>query len=124
MNTPATPSSSNLPYSANSPSDFHATFTRRDAVVTLQLDGRFDFRAHPVFREVVRQALEQPGVRSIDLALAGVSYLDSAALGMLLMLRDRAQLPDGSVRLCQANESVQRVLDIARFERLFSIVRR
>ncbi len=110
--------------SPSAPGDFRASFHRREAEVTLQLEGRFDFRAHPVFREVTRQALEQPGVRSLELNLSRVSYLDSAALGMLLMLRDRAQLPDGSVRLCQANADVQRVLDIARFERLFGIVRR
>ena len=110
--------------SSTTDSDFRASFSRREATVSLHLEGRFDFRAHPVFRETVRQALEVSGVRQIDLDMARVSYLDSAALGMLLMLRDRAQLPDGSVRLCQANESVQRVLDIARFERLFGVVRR
>lgn len=109
---------------STSATDFRATLATRQGGVTLLLEGRFDFRAHPQFREAARQALEAGGLREIDIDLARVSYLDSAALGMLLMLRERAGLPDGSLRLCHASESVQRVLDIARFERLFGIIRR
>ena len=87
----------------------------------MRLSGRFDFNAHRNFREAVDKALSLPEVTSIGVDLAEVTYLDSSALGMLLMLRDKAKSGNREVRLVNARGSVRQVLDIANFGKLFAI---
>ena len=53
--------------------------------------------------------------------LGNVAYLDSSALGMLLMLRDKAKSSGKTVCLANAR-GVRQVLDIANFGKLFPIV--
>ena len=49
-------------------------------------------------------------------------YIDSSALGMLLMLRDRAKKQNMTVTLANAQGRIRQVLDTAQFERLFAVV--
>jgi anti-anti-sigma factor len=50
-----------------------------------------------------------------------VEYIDSSALGMLLVLRDKAKESGKSVRLVNCHGMIKQVLDIAHFERFFEI---
>jgi anti-anti-sigma factor len=92
-----------------------------DKVARMSLGGRFDFSAHRNFRDASEQLLSQDEVDMLDLDLAAVSYLDSSALGMLLMLRDKARAARREVRLSRCSPPVRQVLDIANFGKLFSI---
>jgi len=58
---------------------------------TLSLSGRFDFNVHREFKEAYMAVLNDSVALAIEIDLAAVDYLDSSALGMLLMLRERAQ---------------------------------
>ena len=49
--------------------------------------------------------------------LSRTSYLDSSALGMLLLLRERC----ADVRVENASDDVRKVLEIANFQRLFEL---
>jgi len=88
--------------------------------VAIRLQGRFDFNTHRDFRAAVDTALQasQPQL-SVD--FGGVDYLDSSALGMLLMLRDKARTANKTVSLVNCHGSVRQILDIANFSKLFSI---
>lgn len=90
-----------------------------EGCAVLKLGGRFDFNADREFREGVDRALQQQG--RVDVDLGDVAYLDSSALGMLLMLRDKAKSASREVRLVNARGSVRQVLEIANFGKLFSI---
>ena len=58
---------------------------KADQHTAIRLQGRFDFNTHRDFRASVESALqESPTQLQVD--LGGVDYLDSSALGMLLML--------------------------------------
>lgn len=87
----------------------------------IQLSGRFDFNAHREFREAVDKALSSQGTTEVAVDLGNVAYLDSSALGMLLMLRDKAKTSGKSVFLTNAKGSVKQVLEIANFGKLFPI---
>jgi HptB-dependent secretion and biofilm anti anti-sigma factor len=88
----------------------------------IRLSGRFDFNAHREFRDAMDKALAQSDVPSIHVDMGEVSYLDSSALGMLLMVRDKARAAGKSVSLANTRGSVRQVLDIANFGKLFTIL--
>lgn len=98
-----------------------AQVSMNDAHAMLRLAGRFDFKAHREFRDAVDSLLGQAGARPLQVDLGEVSYLDSSALGMLLMLRDKAKAANKDVALVGVKGSVRQVLDIANFSKLFAI---
>lgn len=91
-----------------------------DQCVTIRLQGQFDFNTHRDFRTVTETAIKE-GPSQLQVDLGGVDYLDSSALGMLLMLRDKAQALNKTVTLANCRGSVRQVLDIANFAKLFPI---
>lgn len=98
----------------------HAIVTVAEGSAVIRLEGRFDFNAHRDFREAADTALAST-TNTIAVDFAAVDYVDSSALGMLLMLRDRARNAGCEVRLVSCHGAVRQVLDIANFGKLFSI---
>ena len=96
--------------------------TAYDSKATLRLKGRFQFDSHREFRSAYEPYIEDPAARVVVVDFSGVDYLDSSALGMLLMLRDKAKTSGKTVCLANAKGSVRQVLDIANFGKLFPIV--
>ncbi len=88
----------------------------------LSLSGRFDFNHHREFRNACAPLLEAAGVSLIQVDLGQVEYMDSSALGMLLMLRDKAGAAGKRVELSHVHGSVKQVLEIANFGKLFTII--
>ena len=95
--------------------------TSNGAVATIHMNGRFDFAVHRPFKDAYDPLLPQSGVTTIEINLAKVAYMDSSALGMLLLLHERAQANGKEVVLCQPNSTVSQILDIANFGKLFTI---
>lgn len=95
--------------------------SNRNGKTAIVLQGRFDFNAHREFREAVDQAVKE-AQREIQVDLGGVDYLDSSALGMLLMLRDKAKNASKEIELANARGAVKQVIDIANFGKLFTLV--
>ncbi|MBK1642001.1 anti-anti-sigma factor [Chromatium okenii] len=87
--------------------------------VTIAIDGRFDFAQHKAFRDAYREVDAKQMKFVVD--LSGASYLDSSALGMLLLLRDYAGGDATRVTITGCSEDVRRVLKIANFEKLFQL---
>ncbi len=87
----------------------------------IRLSGRFDFNSHREFRDAVDAAMAEGTTGDIQVDLAAVDYLDSSALGMLLMLRDKARSAGRSVSLANCRGAVKQVIEIANFGKLFSI---
>ncbi|MDD2740832.1 MAG: STAS domain-containing protein [Rhodocyclaceae bacterium] len=98
-----------------------ATVTKDSTKATLKLNGRFDFNTHRDFRAAYEPLLADASVKSIAVDFAGVDYLDSSALGMLLMLRDKMSGVSKDVSLIGVQGNVKQVLDIANFGKLFRI---
>lgn len=94
---------------------------RKGEVARLVLGGRFDFSSHREFRAAFAEALEMEGVREIEADLGQVDYLDSSALGMLLLLREKAGEANAKVSLSNCKGVVQQVIEVANFQKLFII---
>lgn len=97
-----------------------AHVVERDKSAVIELSGRFDFNAHREFRGAMDRALGME-VQSVTIDMGRVPYVDSSALGMLLMLRDKARSRNRSVSLCGTHGTVRQVLEIANFGKLFPI---
>lgn len=88
----------------------------------LRLAGRFDFNAHRDFRAAYEPLVDNAEVHALTIDLHDVDYLDSSALGMLLMLRDKVASAKKTLSLTNPQAGVRQVLDIANFGKLFRIV--
>lgn len=97
-----------------------ATRTEGNRAV-MRLSGRFEFSAHREFREAVDRVLKADGSDELVVDLMDVDYVDSSALGMLLMVRERANSAKIALTLANPRGMVRQALDIAHFEKLFII---
>lgn len=86
--------------------------------LTIKVEGRFDFSSHQAFRKAYEVAT-QPASYAID--MKATSYLDSSALGMLLLLRDYAGGEGSNICIINCNEDVKKILAISNFDQLFEI---
>lgn len=87
--------------------------------LTIRIQGRFDFGAHQEFRDAYERINLSPARYVVD--LKGTTYLDSSALGMLLLLRDHAGGDHAQISLLNCNPDVRKILAISNFEQLFRI---
>jgi len=87
--------------------------------LTLMIKGRFDFSAHQEFRGSYEKLAKKPDRYIID--LKETAYVDSSALGMLLLLRDFAGGGNARIEIQHASDDVKRILTISNFDQLFTI---
>lgn len=85
--------------------------------LTISVKGRFDFAKHQDFRA----SYENKALKAVVVDLKEATYLDSSALGMLLLLRDHAGGDDSDVRVVNSNSDVRKILAISNFDKLFDI---
>ena len=86
--------------------------------VTVEVHGRFDINVYPQFNELIDGA-ESDTRFTVD--LSNTEYLDSSALGMLLMMREKTGNLKEGVRIVGCCPEVRKVLDVANLCRLFVV---
>ena len=87
--------------------------------VTIAVSGKFDFQLYDEFRSAY---VDTPGTGvQYEVDLSGTDYLDSSALGMLLLLREHAGGEGSRIDISNASTDVKKILDVANFGKLFSI---
>ncbi|HEX9082324.1 MAG TPA: STAS domain-containing protein [Holophagaceae bacterium] len=87
----------------------------------LRMEGTFTFDAHGAFRDATLDLLATEQLPAITLDLSGVSYMDSAALGMLLLVRERAEAKGMKVVLSRPSPTLMGILKVVQFGKLFEI---
>lgn len=85
----------------------------------INIDGRFDFSSHQEFRKAYEDVATKPEQYIVD--MSSTTYLDSSALGMLLLLRDYAGGDHANIKIVKCNDDVKKILTISNFEQLFDI---
>lgn len=86
--------------------------------LSLCIDGRFDFNLHMDFREAYRGL--PPDTRYV-IDLSRTTFMDSSAMGMLLLLREYAGEKHADIRLCNCSEAVRKVLAVSHLDSIFAI---
>lgn len=90
------------------------------AELTIEVEGRFDFSAHQEFRKAYEGTGSKPRRFVVD--MRGANYLDSSALGMLLLLRDYAGGDSAQISISHCNPEVKNILTVSNFDQLFNLV--
>lgn len=87
--------------------------------ITISINGRFDFQLHREFRDAYRN-IESPATQYV-IDLGGTEYMDSSALGMLLLLREHAGGDKADVSIINTGPEIKQILTISNFHQLFKI---
>ncbi|MFA6202522.1 MAG: STAS domain-containing protein [Gallionella sp.] len=98
------------------------TSTAGDKAI-IRLAGRFDFNDHRTFKMNYEPLLLLATVKTLEIDMEGIEYLDSSALGMMMLLRERSQAVGKTVVLSKPSSTVAQILDIANFSKLFTITK-
>ncbi len=97
-----------------------STMSPDNKVLTIKVDGRFDASSLDEFRKCYENLPhEAPDRYNVDLKNA--IYLDSSALGMLLVLRDYAGGENARITITNCSPEVKKIFTISSFEQLFTI---
>lgn len=94
-----------------------SSLDKKSGRLTITVRNRFDYQCYKTFKE----AFVGSPATSFDVDLSETHYLDSSALGMLLLLRDHAGGEKARIRLLSPSSAVLDVLNMANFGRLFVI---
>ncbi|MBC6907108.1 anti-sigma factor antagonist [Saccharophagus sp. K07] len=88
--------------------------------LTIQVEGRFDASSLDEFRKCYEDV--SGGVpERYNVDLKNAVYLDSSALGMLLVLRDYAGGENAQITISNCSPEVKKIFSISSFEQLFTI---
>jgi anti-anti-sigma factor len=90
--------------------------------VVISLSGSFTFKDHHGFRAVL-DALTAARAGRKTLDLSKVDFLDSAALGMLLIAEDETTRVGGTLTLRNPSAQITRLFELAAMDTLFRIER-
>lgn len=89
-------------------------------VVNIGVSGRFDFGSHKDFREAYRNTPSGSDNEYI-IDLSSTEYIDSSALGMMLLLREHAGGDQANVTIIGCRKEVKDILVVSNFDKLFKI---
>ena len=87
--------------------------------LTIAIEGRFDFAKHQDFRKAYESVNHTPDSVVVD--LKKTTYVDSSAVGRLLLLRDHAGGDNSDIRVVNSSVDVRKILAISNFDKLFDI---
>ena len=87
----------------------------------IDLGKSFDFENHKEFKEQVKQALDGKAKR-LDLNFDQIEYLDSSALGMLMLAKHEGDAKGCAVVITNLRDGhARKVLELVKFDQLFTI---
>ncbi|NOX76111.1 MAG: STAS domain-containing protein [Gammaproteobacteria bacterium] len=86
--------------------------------LSMTIDGRFDFNIHAAFRDAYRDV---PITTKFVVDLTRTTFMDSAALGMLLLLREFVGEDASAVKIRNCRPDVRKVLQISNLDKLFTV---
>jgi anti-anti-sigma factor len=88
---------------------------------TISLSGSFSHQDRSRFESQYLSLLENEVTEKLIINLADVKHIDSSALGILLMLRNQAEVAKKVLHLSNPSDVVRMIFEIACFPKLFTI---
>jgi len=92
----------------------------KNNLITIQLNGSFDVSQYEEFKSIC-EGYKSPEYK-FEIDFRNTLYVDSSALGMLLLLREQTKGDKTKVQLINVSGTVLRILEVAHFNQLFDVV--
>ena len=93
---------------------------RRNDVLEVALKGRLDVTSAPTVQDCLQERINQ-GERQFAIDAAGLTYISTSGLRLLLQVGKQLEERSGRIVLYALQQPVMRVLEIAGFTSLFNI---
>lgn len=87
----------------------------------VELEGDLDFDTSPDFRREFTSRLSE-AVKKIVINLKKVPYVDSSGLATFIELYQKLRRSQGELLLCNLNQGVRSVFEIAKLDTVFHLV--
>ncbi|MBL1274718.1 MAG: STAS domain-containing protein [Ectothiorhodospiraceae bacterium] len=97
---------------------FSASLSNDGNELKMAIAGRFDFNIHSDFRNSYRKL---PSTTQFIIDLSQATFMDSSAMGMLLLLREHAGDTMANIRLLNCNTEVRKILSISNLDKMFIV---
>ncbi len=88
---------------------------------SIAVPERFDFAHHKSFTEQANKFIQDKQTKTLILDFSRTSYLDSSALGMLVLVNKKAKANSIKTIIRGAKDNAKEILEIANFDQLFKI---
>ncbi|MBR5471027.1 MAG: STAS domain-containing protein [Oscillibacter sp.] len=99
--------------------EIHAKSADRNLL--LEIHGELDHHGAKGALRELELAIDAALPKKLVLDFAGVTFMDSSGIALILRAQQRMQLMDGSVLVCHVPQQARRVLDAAGIGRLVTI---
>lgn len=86
----------------------------------VRLTGRLEFTDHDRLRDIV-SLLHQMQARRFIIDLSGLDFIDSAGLGMILILQEEAEQKNAKLVVRHPRNDVRRSMDLAKIGEIVAI---
>jgi HptB-dependent secretion and biofilm anti anti-sigma factor len=96
-----------------------STLSDDNKTLTMNINGRFDVSSYDEFSASYHKVEGQDLTYVID--MEETDYVDSSALGMMLLLRERAGGEDADISIVNANSEIKKILAVANFHHMFKV---
>ena len=91
----------------------------QDKEVTIKLNSCFDVSGYELFKSICTENMTENNHFVVD--FENTEFMDSSALGMLLLLREHTRGDKSRVTFINVKKSARKILEIAQFHQLFNI---
>lgn len=88
----------------------------------LALSGNFSFHTCLEFKKIYSVLLDNHDINRIEIDLKEIRFLDSSALGSLILLNEQARCNKKIIALQNPSVTALRVLEMANFHKIFTIL--
>ena len=87
----------------------------------IRLPERFDFGFHKTFSAAYEPLLKDKVLKEVELDFSLVQYLDSSALGMMVLLSKKFNARQVELSISGASGTAKDIIDMANLSKLFKI---
>lgn len=92
-----------------------------EGLFEIHLGKNFDFESHKVFKDQVKEVMGKKPKR-LNLNFDEIEYLDSSALGMLMLAKHEGDAKGCPVVIVNLKDGhARKVLELVKFDQLFTI---
>ena len=89
--------------------------------LTIRLEGELDHHSAESIRTLIDNEIAESGCTDLILDMEGVTFMDSSGLGVILGRYRLLNSQGGTLSICGANSTVERIL---RMSGLYSLIRK